>query len=90
MLEEKTEKLEQNIEENNGVKAEEMTPAAGSVVDDDIEYTFVVPKGEVYREPEPEDETPEPETPPVTWITWLGVLSLVATVGVVGYGARNA
>ncbi len=63
MLEEKTEKLEQNIEENNGVKAEEMTPAAGSVVDDDIEYTFVVPKGEVYREPEPEDETPEPETP---------------------------
>ncbi len=62
-MEEKTEKLEQNIEENNGVKAEEMTPAAGSVVDDDIEYTFVVPKGEVYREPEPEDETPEPETP---------------------------
>ena len=32
-------------------EAEETKPAADSVVDDDIQYTFVVPKGEIYRDP---------------------------------------
>lgn len=39
--------------------AAEAPETAESVVDDDIQYTFVVPKGEIYREPE--EAEPEPE-----------------------------
>ena len=57
----------ENNEEVIGTKAEQTEPAADSVMDDDIQYTFVVPKGEVYREPEEtadgeaEETLPEPE-----------------------------
>lgn len=55
-MKDETEKLEQNtgIAEN---------PTAGSVLDDDIEYTFVVPKGEIYVDPDlPASEPEKPET----------------------------
>ena len=57
-MEDNREAIEKNTEESIETKAEETTPAADSVMDDDIQYTFVVPKGEVFREPE---ETLEPE-----------------------------
>ena len=71
------------IEKNNGevieTKAEETKPAADNVTDDDIQYTFVVPKGEVYREPEvtaegePEEtvEGEPEETIPLKRPSWL-------------------
>ena len=49
----------QNTEESISTKAEETRPAADNVTDDDIQYTFVVPKGEVYREPEEADTEAE-------------------------------
>lgn len=54
------EAIEEKTEE---IKAEDMTPAADSVMDDDIQYTFVVPKGEIYRDPDDEipEQIPEPE-----------------------------
>ena len=60
-MEDNKETVIQNNEEGIETKAEEMKPAAESVVDDDIQYTFVVPKGEIYREPEDEDPETVPE-----------------------------
>ena len=61
-MEEKKETVVQNIEEGIGSEVEETKPAAENVVDDDIQYTFVVPKGEIYRDPDLEpSETDEPE-----------------------------
>ena len=51
-MEEKKETVVQNIEEGIGSEVEETKPAAENVVDDDIQYTFVVPKGEIYRDPD--------------------------------------
>ena len=73
-MEDNREAIEKNNEEVIETKAEETKPAADNVTDDDIQYTFVVPKGEVYREPEvtaeggpeetvegePEETIPEP------------------------------
>ncbi len=61
-MEENKETIVQNNEEGIETKAEEAKPAADNVVDDDIQYTFVVPKGEIYRDPdlEPEETLPEP------------------------------
>ena len=62
-MEDNREAIEQNTEESIETKAEETKPAADSVMDDDIQYTFVVPKGEIYREPaEPAQAETEPET----------------------------
>ncbi|MBQ6438953.1 MAG: FtsQ-type POTRA domain-containing protein [Mogibacterium sp.] len=62
-MEENKEAIEQNKEESIEKQSEEAEPAADiAVVDEDIQYTFVVPKGEVYREPE--TEKPTVETPP--------------------------
>ena len=55
---------EEIIQNNDGVteqEAEEMRPDAESAADDDIEYTFVVPKGEVYRDPDSEEPEGIPE-----------------------------
>ena len=56
-MEENKETIVQNNEESTGAEAgpESKAPEAvpGNTADDDIQYTFVVPKGEVYREPEP-------------------------------------
>ena len=66
-MEDNREAIVENNEEVIGTKAEQTEPAADSVMDDDIQYTFVVPKGEVYREPEEtadgeaEETIPEPE-----------------------------
>ncbi len=54
---EEKEAIVKNTEEAIEEKTE-MTNPAGNVVDDDIQYTFVVPKGEIYRDPD--DEIPEP------------------------------
>lgn len=63
-MEENKEAIVKNTEEDIEVKAEDTRPVADSVVDDDIQYTFVVPKGEIYREPEVvADSIAEPETP---------------------------
>ena len=51
-MEENREDIIQNNEESIETKAEDTTPAAENVVDDDIQYTFVVPKGEIYRDPD--------------------------------------
>ncbi len=51
-MEENKETIVQNNEEGIETKAEEAKPAADNVVDDDIQYTFVVPKGEIYRDPD--------------------------------------
>ncbi len=61
-----------------GADAQGSKPADNSVMDDDIQYTFVVPKGEIYREPEedaaetenPEDKPAEPaaEEPVMEWL----------------------
>ena len=73
-MEDNREAIEKTNEEVIETKAEETKPAADNVTDDDIQYTFVVPKGEVYREPEvtaeggpeetvegePEETIPEP------------------------------
>ena len=69
-MEEKKETVVQNIEEGIGSEVEETKPAAENVVDDDIQYTFVVPKGEIYKDPdleptdtdvsESEETVPEP------------------------------
>lgn len=59
-LEENREDILQNTEEGVEIKAEETKPEADSVVDDDIQYTFVVPKGEIYTEPEPAVVESEP------------------------------
>ena len=56
-MKEEKEVIVQNTEKGLEAKAEETKPAADSTADDDIQYTFVVPKGEVFREPE---EVPEP------------------------------
>ena len=62
-MEEKKDIVEQNIEEGIGSDVEETKPAAENVVDDDIQYTFVVPKGEIYRDPDLEPaDTDEPES----------------------------
>lgn len=61
-MEDNREDIVQNNEESIEAKAGETVSAAESVVDDDIQYTFVVPKGEIYREPEPEDSE-DPEEP---------------------------
>lgn len=53
-MEDNREAIEQNTE-----KPEDLNPEAGRVLDDDIEYTFVVPKGEVYRDPDEEDHSVE-------------------------------
>ena len=82
------EKKETDIQNNGGgieaqtieAQTEDTTPAADNVVDDDIQYTFVVPKGEIYRDPDlepsgtelsavsegevPEEAIPEEETIP--------------------------
>ena len=57
----------EEIIQNNGevteAEAEDRKPAAESATDDDIQYTFVVPKGEIYKDPDlevPEEEIPEP------------------------------
>ena len=61
-MEDKKEDIVQNNEESIETKAEDTTPAAENVVDDDIQYTFVVPKGEIYRDPDLEgpEAIPEP------------------------------
>ena len=69
-MEEKKETVVQNIEEGIGSEVEETKSAAENVVDDDIQYTFVVPKGEIYKDPdleptdtdvsESEETVPEP------------------------------
>ena len=54
----------QNTEEGIRSGSEDTKPAADNAADDDIQYTFVVPKGEIYREPEeavPEPAMVEPE-----------------------------
>ena len=62
-MEEKKETVVQNIEEGIGSEVEETKPAAENVVDDDIQYTFVVPKGEIYRDPDLEpSDTDGPES----------------------------
>ena len=58
-MEDKKEDIVQNNEESIETKAEDTTPAAENVVDDDIQYTFVVPKGEIYRDPDLEPPVPE-------------------------------
>ena len=71
-MEENKETIEQNNEEGIETKTEDSKPAPETVMDDDIQYTFVVPKGEIYRDPdlepsetdaaEPSDtDRPEPE-----------------------------
>ena len=60
-MEDNREAIEQNTEESIETKAEDTTPAAENVVDDDIQYTFVVPKGEVYRDPDSEEPEGIPE-----------------------------
>ena len=60
-MEEKKETNVENIGEDIATKAEDVKSAADNpenAVDDDIQYTFVVPKGEIYIEPE--DVIPEP------------------------------
>ena len=60
-MEEKKETNVENIGEDIAAKAEDVMPAEDNpenAVDDDIQYTFVVPKGEIYIEPE--DVIPEP------------------------------
>lgn len=66
-MEDNKEAIVKNTEEGieGEAKAEEPVPAADSEVDDDIQYTFVVPKGEVYRDPDMEadaygEAVPEP------------------------------
>lgn len=54
------EAIEEQAEEIKAEETEETKPAADSVMDDDIQYTFVVPKGEIYRDPD--DDIPEPVT----------------------------
>ena len=58
-MEDKKEDIVQNNEESIETQAEDTTPAAENVVDDDIQYTFVVPKGEIYRDPDLEPPVPE-------------------------------
>jgi hypothetical protein len=58
-LEDKKEDIVQNNEESIETQAEDTKPAAENVVDDDIQYTFVVPKGEIYRDPDLEPPVPE-------------------------------
>ena len=63
-MEEKKETNVENIGEDIAAKAEDVMPAEDNpenAVDDDIQYTFVVPKGEVYREPDPEEPGEIPE-----------------------------
>ena len=64
-LEENRETIEQ-INEEHTVKESDTDSEAGeaiteSSVDDDIRYTFVVPKGEIYREPEEAEEAEDPD-----------------------------
>ena len=58
-MEDKKEDIVQNNVESIETQAEDTTPAAENVVDDDIQYTFVVPKGEIYRDPDLEPPVPE-------------------------------
>ena len=58
-MEDKKEDIVQNNEESIETQAEDTKPAAENVVDDDIQYTFVVPKGEIYRDPDLEPPVPE-------------------------------
>ena len=51
-MEEKKETVVPNIEEGFVSEVGEAKPAAENVVDEDIQYTFVVPKGEIYRDPD--------------------------------------
>ena len=54
------EAIEEQAEEIKAEETEETKPAADSVMDDDIQYTFVVPKGEIYKDPD--DDISEPVT----------------------------
>ena len=45
------------------IKANGTAPVSGNVVDDDIQYTFVVPKGEVYIDPDIAPAAAEEEKP---------------------------
>ena len=56
-MEEEKKTIAQNTEEDIQKKAGEPEPDAENVVDDDIQYTFVVPKGEVYTEPDTDEGT---------------------------------
>ena len=66
-MNEETEKKEQNTdtaenpETGEGVKTEDHASSAANVLDDDIEYTFVVPRGEIYVDPDLPSAEPEPE-----------------------------
>ena len=43
-----------------GIENDDLLQASGNVVDDDIQYTFVVPKGEIYVDPDEVSADPEP------------------------------
>lgn len=62
-LEENRETIEQIKEEDTGKETDTVSEVReavdGSIVDDDIQYTFVVPKGEIYREPEEAEDEPD-------------------------------
>ena len=62
-MEDNKETIVQNNGEGIEAKAEETRPASGTA-DDDIQYTFVVPKGEVFREPEEEADADSAEIIP--------------------------
>ena len=51
-MEEKKETVVPNIEEGFVSEVGETKPVAENVVDEDIQYTFVVPKGEIYKDPD--------------------------------------
>ena len=61
-MEENREDIIQNNGEGMEPETEGSQPAAESAADDDIQYTFVVPKGEIYRDPDLEgpEAIPEP------------------------------
>ena len=60
-MEENKEEIIQNSDGVTEPEAGEMLTENENAVDDDIQYTFVVPKGEVYREPDPEEPGEIPE-----------------------------
>ena len=62
-MEDNKEEIIQNNGEVTEAEAEDRKPDAESAPDEDIQYTFVVPKGEIYKDPDlevPEEEIPEP------------------------------
>ncbi|MBR2390170.1 MAG: hypothetical protein IKA94_05170, partial [Mogibacterium sp.] len=60
-MEENREDIIQNNGEGMEPETEVSQPAAESAADDDIQYTFVVPKGEIYRDPDLEGSEAIPE-----------------------------